>query len=120
MWIERIQKRYSKSWRFARGVKKAIKKHGNRIRSIAWDYAHRIGDRVAEIANEHNSTIVLENLNKLRNNVNRSSNFNKKLSLWFYRKIQFTIEYEVLERRLEVKLVNPMRTSSTCPIVEAG
>ncbi|MEM4984429.1 MAG: IS200/IS605 family accessory protein TnpB-related protein, partial [Sulfolobales archaeon] len=115
IWIERIQRKYSRSWRFVKGVKKAIKKHGNRIRSIAWDYAHKLGDRVAEIANEHSSTIVLEDLDKLRDRVNRSSNFNKKLSLWFYKKMQFTISYEALERRLLVSYVNPMKTSSTCP-----
>ncbi|MEM4463929.1 MAG: IS200/IS605 family accessory protein TnpB-related protein, partial [Ignisphaera sp.] len=68
-----------------------------------------------EIAVEHSSTIVLENLDKLRNNVNRGSNFNKKLSLWFYRRMRFTISYEALERRLEVRFANPMKTSSTCP-----
>ncbi|MEM2006942.1 MAG: zinc ribbon domain-containing protein [Sulfolobales archaeon] len=115
IWIERIQRKYSRSWRFIRGVRRAIRRHGERIRSIAWDYAHKLGDRVAEIANEHSSTIVLEDLDKLRDRVNRSSNFNKKLSLWFYKKMQFTISYEALERRLLVSYVNPMKTSSTCP-----
>ncbi|MEM4831494.1 MAG: zinc ribbon domain-containing protein [Sulfolobales archaeon] len=115
IWIERIQRRYSRSWRFVRGVRRAIRRHGDRIRSIAWDYVHKLGDRVAKIADEHSSAIVLENLSDLRSNVNRSSNFNKKLSLWFYRKIQFTISYEALERGLETRHVNPMKTSSTCP-----
>ncbi|MEM1623324.1 MAG: transposase [Sulfolobales archaeon] len=35
--------------------------------------------------------------------------------MWFYRKIQFTISYEALERGLAVRYVNPMKTSSTCP-----
>ncbi|MEM3966979.1 MAG: zinc ribbon domain-containing protein [Ignisphaera sp.] len=82
---------------------------------MAWDYTHKVGDNIAELAIEHISTIVLENLDKLRSNVNRGSNFNKKLSLWFYRKIQFTIVYEALERGLAVSYVNPMKTSSTCP-----
>ncbi|MEM4505781.1 MAG: RNA-guided endonuclease TnpB family protein [Ignisphaera sp.] len=116
IWIERIQQRYSRSWRFIRGVKKAIRRHGEKIKNIAWDYAHRIGDRVAEIADEHDTTIVLENLNKLRSNMNRGSSFNKKLSLWFYRRTQFTISYEALERGLMVSYVNPSKTSSTCPI----
>ncbi|MEM4549932.1 MAG: zinc ribbon domain-containing protein, partial [Sulfolobales archaeon] len=115
IWIERIQRRYSKSWRFVRGIRRAIRRHGERIRSIAWDYAHKIGDKIAELVAEHSSTIVLENLSNLRSNVNRSNSFNKKLSLWFYRKIQFTISYEALERGLLVRYVNPMKTSSTCP-----
>ncbi|MEM1747746.1 MAG: zinc ribbon domain-containing protein, partial [Sulfolobales archaeon] len=63
----------------------------------------------------YSSIVVLENLNKLRSNVNRSNSFNKKLSLWFYRRIQFTISYEALERGLLVSYVNPGKTSSTCP-----
>ncbi|MEM4848572.1 MAG: zinc ribbon domain-containing protein, partial [Ignisphaera sp.] len=115
IWIERIQRKYSKPWRFIRGIKRAIKKHGERIRSIAWDYAHKIGDSIAELASRYSSIIVLENLNKLRSNVNRGSSFNKELSLWFYRRIQFTIVYEALERGLAVRYVDPSKTSSTCP-----
>ncbi|MEM1897595.1 MAG: zinc ribbon domain-containing protein [Sulfolobales archaeon] len=115
IWIERIQRRYSRSWRFVRGVRRAIKRHGERIRSIAWDYAHKIGDSIAELASRYSSIVVLENLNKLRSNVNRSNSFNKKLSLWFYRRMQFTISYEVLERGLEARYIDPSRTSSACP-----
>ncbi|MEM4784146.1 MAG: zinc ribbon domain-containing protein [Sulfolobales archaeon] len=115
IWIERIQRRYSRSWRFIRGVRRAIKRHGERIRSIAWDYAHKIGDSIAELASRYSSIVVLENLNKLRSNVNRSNSFNKKLSLWFYRRMQFTISYEVLERGLEARYIDPSRTSSACP-----
>ncbi|MEM1830690.1 MAG: zinc ribbon domain-containing protein [Desulfurococcaceae archaeon] len=115
VWIERVQKRYSRSWRFIRSVRRAIERHGDRIRGIAWDYAHKIGDSIAELADEHSSAIVLENLNKLRNNVKKDGTFNKKLSLWFYRKIQFTIGYEALERGLKIKCINSRKTSSKCP-----
>ncbi len=68
-----------------------------------------------DLASRHSSIVVLEDLNHLRDRVNRSSNFNKKLSLWFYRRIQFTIRYETLKRGFEVRYVNPRKTSSTCP-----
>ncbi|MEM1703624.1 MAG: RNA-guided endonuclease TnpB family protein [Zestosphaera sp.] len=115
IWIERIQRRYSRSWRFIRGVRRAIKRHGERIRSIAWDYAHKIGDRVAKIAGRCRAVVLLEDLNHLRDRVNGGSSFNKKLSLWFYRKMLFTIGYEALERGLAVRYVDPSKTSSTCP-----
>jgi putative transposase len=41
--------------------------------------------------------------------------FNKKLGLWFYRRIRFCVEYEARERDLEVIKVDPRGTSSTCP-----
>jgi putative transposase len=115
IWIERIQKNYPRSWRFIKGVRKAIEKHGERVRNISWDYSHRIGDLVAELAFKYRSVIVLEDLDKLKENCKRDRKFNKKLGLWFYRRIQFCIEYEARERNLEVAKVNPKGSSSKCP-----
>ncbi len=113
--IERIQRRYSRSWRFIKGVRNAIVKHCGRIRSISWDYAHKTGDLIAELALRYRSIIVLEDLEKIKENTKKNRRFNKKLTLWFYRKIQFCIEYEVVERGLRVVKVNPRGTSSKCP-----
>ena len=43
IWIEGIQKRYPESWRFIKGVRRTIDKHGKRIRNISWDYTHKLG-----------------------------------------------------------------------------
>jgi putative transposase len=115
IWIERIQKRYPKSWRFIKGVRKAIERHGKRIRNVSWDYAHKLGDLVAELALKHNSVMILEDLEKLRENNKKDKEFNKKLGLWFYRRIQFCIEYEAMERNLQVAKIDPRGTSSKCP-----
>ncbi|MEM2221775.1 MAG: IS200/IS605 family accessory protein TnpB-related protein [Ignisphaera sp.] len=98
IWIERIQKRHPRSWRFTKGIRRVIERHGDRIRNIAWDYTHKIGEKVAELASRYDSLVVLENLNHLKETVNGGSSFNKKLSLWFYRRTQFTVGYESLER----------------------
>ena len=58
--------------------------------------------------------MVLEDLDKLRNNAKKGRMFNKKLGLWFYRRIQFCIDYEAKERGLLVVRVNPKGTSSKC------
>jgi len=115
IWIERIQKRYPRSWRFVRGVRKAIDRHGEREKNISWSYAHKIGDLIAGLALKHQSAVVLEDLEKLRENNKRDRRFNKRLGLWFYRKIQFCVEYEARERNLEVIKMNPRGTSSKCP-----
>ena len=112
IWIERIQKKYPKSWRFVKGVRKAIERHGERIRNISWDYAHKLGDLIAELALKHRSVVVLEDLEKLRENGRRDKKFNKRLGLWFYRRVQFCVEYEARERNLEVVKVDPRGTSS--------
>jgi len=115
IWIERIQRRYPKSWRFIKGVKKAIERHGERIRNISWDYSHKIGDSVVGLALKYQPVVVLEDLEKLKENNKKSREFNKRLGLWFYRRIQFCIEYEARERNLEVVKINPRGTSSKCP-----
>jgi len=50
IWIERIQGRYPRSWRFTKGIRRAIERHGERIRNISWDYAHKLGDSIAGLA----------------------------------------------------------------------
>jgi len=115
IWTERIQRRYPRSWRFIKGVRKAIERHGERIRNISWDYSHKIGDLIAELALKYQSVVVLEDLDELRENNRKSKRFNKKLGLWFYRRIQFCIEYEARERSLEVIKIDPRGTSSKCP-----
>jgi len=115
IWIERIQKRYPRSWRNVKGIRKAIEKHGERIVGISWDYAHKIGDLIADLAFKYNSIIILEDLEKLRENAKKGRRFNKKLTLWFYRRVQFCVEYEAKERGLRIIRLNPRGTSSTCP-----
>ena len=115
IWIERIQKKYPKSWRFIKNVRRAIEKHGERIKNISWDYAHKTGNTIAKLALKHNSVIILEDLEKLKENNKKDKEFNKKLGLWFYRRIQFCIEYEAMERNLRVAKIDPRGTSSKCP-----
>jgi putative transposase len=115
IWVERTQRRYPRSWRFIKGVRKAIDRHGERIRSISWVYAHKVGDLVAELASKRSSIIALEDLDKLRENNKKGKRFNKRLGLWIYRRIQFCIEYEARERNIEVVKINPRGTSSKCP-----
>jgi IS605 OrfB family transposase len=74
-----------------------------------------LGDLVAELALKHHSIIVLEDLEKLRESGKKNRRFNKRLGLWFYRRIRFCVEYEARERGLEVVKVNPRGTSSRCP-----
>ena len=115
VWVERVQRRYPRSWRYIKGVRRAIERHGERVRNISWDYAHKIGDLIAELALRYRSIVVLEDLEKLRERAKKGREFNKKLTHWFYRRMQFCVEYEARERGLEVARVNPRGTSSKCP-----
>ncbi len=114
--IEKIQKKYSKNWRYIKGIKEVIRRHGRRARNILIDSSHYISRRIVEIAKEYNALIVLEDLKKLKNGVNGSRRFNKKLSLWTYRRIQSFVHYKALLEGIPVTYVNPKHTSKTSPI----
>jgi putative transposase len=91
IWIERIQGRYPRSWRFIKGVRGAIERHGERVRSISRDYAHRVRDSTAELSLKYHSLIILEDLNELIESNKKSRRFNRKLGLWFHRRVQFCV-----------------------------
>lgn len=113
---EKIQRRYSKKWRYVKGIRKAIRKHGRRARNILNDSCHYLSRRLVEIAREYNALIVLENLIKLKSRAIGSRRFNKKLSLWAYRRIQSYIHYKALIEGISVIHVNPRGTSKTSPL----
>ena len=113
---EKIQRKYSKKWKFVKDILEAIRKQHRKARNILIDSCHYISRRLVEIAKEYNALIVLEDLNKLRSRANSSRMFNKKLSLWTYRRIQSFIHYIALIEELPVIYVNPRNTSKTSPI----
>jgi len=113
---EKIQRKYSRKWRYVKGIREAMRRHCRRAKNILTDSCHYISRRIVEIAKEYNAVIVLENLNKLKTRVNGSRRFNKRLSLWVYRRIQRYIHYKALVEGLHVGYVNPRGTSRTSPI----
>jgi len=115
IWIERIQKRYPKRWKYVKGIREAIRKHGRKIRNIINNSCHKIAEEITNTAIKQRSLIVVENLKNIRINGKKSNKFNKKLSLWAYHKLLSYIEYECLEKGIPLMKVNPKGTSSLCP-----
>ncbi len=115
IWIERIQKRYPRQWKYIKGIREAIRKHGRKIRNTINDSCHKIAEKITNTALKHGSLIVVENLKNLRINNKRSTRFNKKLTLWAYHKLLSYIEYEYMEKGIPLVKVNPRRTSKLCP-----
>ena len=85
-------------------------------RNILVNSCHYISRRLVKVAEEYNALLVLENLNKLRNKANGSRRFNKKLSLWTYRRIQSYTHYKALIEGLPIAYVDPKNTSKTPPM----
>jgi len=115
IWIERIMRWYPKRWRYVKGIRNAIKKHGRRMKNILDDWCHKLANRIADLAKRYRAKILLEDLNKLREHRTGSSSFNKKLSLWCYRRLQNYIVYEAMEREVPISFIDPRGTSSRCP-----
>jgi len=112
---ERVQRKYSRKWRFVKGIREAIRRHGRRAKNILTDSCQHLSRRIVEVAKEHNALIVLEDLSRLRARANGSSKFNKKLTLWSYRRMQATIHYKALIEGLPAIYVDPRNTSRTSP-----
>ncbi len=113
---EKIQRKYTKKWRFVKGIREAVRRHGKRARNILTDSCHYISRKIVEIAKEYSVLIALEGLSNLKTRANGSKGFNKKLSLWTYRRIQLFIHYKALIEGLPIAYVDPRNTSKTSPI----
>jgi len=113
---EKMQKKYSRKWKYVRGISEAIRKHGRRAKNILIDSCHYISRRLIRIAKEYDVLIVLEDLKRFKNRANGLRKFNRKLSLWAYHRIQSYIYYKALIEGLPVVYVNPRGTSKTSPI----
>jgi len=109
--IEKIMKKYGKQWRSNKGILEAIRRRYRNIRNYTEDIAWKIANQVVKFG----ANVVLENLKNIKKNVKYGNEFNKKLHLWVYGKIQQKIEIKAEEFGLKVIYVNPKGTSSYCP-----
>ena len=63
---EELQRKYPKSWRFLKWVRRVRGRWLNKARNILIDSAHRASKRLVEIAKEYRALIVFEDLDKLK------------------------------------------------------
>jgi len=103
---EELQRRYPKSWRFLRWVRRA--------RNILTDSSHHIAKRLVEIAKEYSAVIAFEDLEKLKERAN-GGKLSWELQLWCYRRIQSFVECKALAEGIKVVYVDPRGTSRTPP-----
>ena len=111
---EKLQKKYPRSWRFLRWVREIRARWLRRARNILLDSSHYIAKKIVEIAKEYSATVVLEDLEKLRERANGDM-FSWELQLWCYRRVQSFVEYKALVEDIKVVYVDPRRTSKTSP-----
>jgi len=111
---EELQRRYPKSWRFLKWVRRVRARWLRRARNILNDSSHYIAKKVVNIAKECNALIVLEDLEKLKEKAN-GDKLSWEAQMWCYRRVQSFIEYKALLEGIKVIYVEPRRTSKTSP-----
>ena len=112
---EKLQRRYPKSWRFMKWVRRARSRWLRRARNILVDSVHYVAKRIVEVAREYNALIIFEDLKKLRENGNGSKKLSWETQLWCYHRIRSYTEYKALVEGLRVIYVDPRKTSKTPP-----
>ncbi|MBS7628321.1 IS200/IS605 family accessory protein TnpB-related protein [Candidatus Bathyarchaeota archaeon] len=78
---------------------------------------HELTTRIARKLREKNCGAIFENLKGIKRRIlNGSKDMNRKLSKWNARAFQSMLEYKLKWFGLDVKYVNPRRSSKTCPL----
>ena len=111
---EKLQRKYPKSWRFLKWVRRVRARWLRRARNILTDSSHYVAKKVVKVAEEYNAVIALEDLEKVKNKKNNSK-FSWELQLWCYRRVQSYIEYKALVEGIRVVYVDPRGTSKSSP-----
>jgi putative transposase len=111
---EELQKRYPRSWRSLKWVRRVRARWLRRARNIMNDSSHYIAKKIVGIAKGYSALIVLEDLEKLREKTNEDKLL-WEMQMWCYRRIQSYIEYKALIEGLKVIYVDPRGTSKISP-----
>jgi len=112
---EDLQRRYPKSWRFIKWVRRVRGRWLSKARNILIDSAHRASKNLVEIAKEYSALIVFEDLDKLKENGNSSYKLSWEKSLWCYKRIQMFTEYKAVFHGIKTVYVDPAKTSRRSP-----
>jgi len=113
---EKLQKKYSRIWRYSKRILSRIRNLHRRSRNIVIDWSRKFAKYIALKAKRNRCAIVLEDLKKLWFNASqKSSSLTDKLSRFAYRKLQLAIVAKATEYNVPIVFVDPRNTSSTCP-----
>ena len=110
--IDRKEKGSSRWWQFVKAKKKRLQK----IRQRIDDVLHKLTTRLVEEVYEWGcNTIVIGELTGIRNSIDYSTDMNKRLHQWAFRKFMSRVKYKAERYGLEVEMIGEAYTSRTCP-----
>ncbi len=116
--IEKIQKRYNRSWRHVKGIRKAITRWWNKINGLLGDFVKQTAKNIVKWAKSLGyDTIIMEDLNGLKDKqAKMKKSWRDRFTFFIYRQIQKWIEWQALKHGLAVVYLPPNNTSKLCPL----
>lgn len=102
-----------------RSSKRRMKAIGSRQSRLRREIDHLLSKSLIEYCQQQNvNTIIVEdltNIRKIASKNNKSCNYNRKMNMWAFFRLQSFIEYKANDVGITMKKVNPAYTSITCP-----
>jgi len=116
--IDKIQRKYNKSWKYNKHIKRAISRWWRKIRGVLDNFVKQTSLKIVLFAKEQNcDTIVLEDLNGLMcKQAKTRKTWRDKFTFFTYRKLQSWIEWQAKKHGLVVAYIPPQNTSKICPM----
>jgi IS605 OrfB family transposase len=99
----------------SRSAKQKLQKISGKERRHVKHINHETSKAIVKSAMESNvSTIVLEDLTNIRQNIKAGKRIRTRLHRWAFRQLQQFVEYKAKAVGISVQFVNPAYTSQTC------
>ena len=118
---ERLQRKYSstryQAWLRRRGVLNRVRSFYRKSRNIVEDWAKKMSKDIAETAKSNKFAVAIEDLRNLIDSLRRLPKSHRtSLIMLGYRKLGYWISWQAAKRGVPIIVVDPRKTSSTCPI----
>jgi len=118
---EKLQRKYSSTryiaWLRRRGILDRVKSFYRKSRNIVEDWAKKISKDIAETAKSNKFAVAIEDLRNLIDSLRRLPKSHRtSLIMLGYRKLGYWISWQAAKRGVPIIVVDPRKTSSTCPI----
>jgi putative transposase len=96
--------------------KRLLGRYSRRERSRSRDFMYKLTTSIARELKESSAGAVMGKLKWIKHNVlDRSKEWNRKISKWDARALQFMLEYKLRRIGLQARYVNSRNTSRTSP-----
>jgi len=118
---EKLQRKYSSTryiaWLRRRGIIERVRSFCRKSRNIVVDWARKVSKEIVEISKSSKFAVAVEDLRNLIKALRKLPKSHRTtLIMLGYRKLSYWINWQAAKRGVPIIVVDPRKTSSTCPI----